>query len=132
MRLTYSIIISALGIVVAIVVILAHAGLFFSIATEQAPHWFVNLVVTTGCRFDVFAIPLLALVFVFFGLELSLLFRDTAKKHPDLSFGKRFRRTLLEKSDASEFIKGIAATGSFLLVVFFVSQLSYLVNHCQT
>lgn len=129
MRPTYSTIISALG--VAIAVILAHVGLLFSIAREQEPHWFVDLVVTTGCSFDVFAIPLLVLVFILFGFELFLLFRDASEKHPHLSFSKRFKHALLEKPNARESVKAISATGSMLLVIFFVSQLSYLINYCQ-
>lgn len=131
MKITYSGIVSALGAAIAILVVAAHVMLLVSGADLQGSGSFANRVITLGCRFDAFALPLLALAIVLQGAAMYLAIRETSIRQPGLSFGQRLVQALFGKPRVNTVQRNLMATGSLVLVIFFIGQLSFLVGVCE-
>ena len=131
MKVTYTGVISSIAAVFAIVVIAAHVALFISGFEANAYGGIAYKIVELGCHFDLYAAPLLLLAIALQGAALYLRMRELSMEKPELSMGKRLKLVFVEKSNPNGLKQNLMATSSLLLVVFFVSQLSYLVSHCK-
>ena len=61
--------------------------------------------------------------------EISI--RETSIRQPGLSFGQRLVQALFGKPRVNTVQRNLMATGSLVLVIFFVGQLSFLVGVCE-
>ncbi len=131
MRITYSGVIASLAALIAVVVIAAHVALLISGFDKSVYGGAAYRVVEIGCRFDVFAAPLLLLAVALQGAAVFLVMRSLSREAPELSLTQRFQRAFVGKSNPPGSARNLFSTSSLVFVVFFVGQLSYMVNHCE-
>lgn len=87
--------------------------------------------ISLGCYLRTFAIPLLLTVFVLQAIELGIRLQGLSVHKPALKGMQKWRRVFAEDLNSSMMGQVLASTSGLLLVVFFISQLSYLLNHCE-
>ena len=130
-RITYAGVVATLATLIAVVVIVALVALFTSGFDRSAYGGAAYKVVEIGCRFNSFALSFLFGAVALQAVAMYSVMRDLSKHAPALSLAQRFKQAFNGTSSPPGLARNLFSTSSLLLVMFFASQLSYLVNHCE-
>ncbi|MCB1800577.1 MAG: hypothetical protein KDI82_02710 [Gammaproteobacteria bacterium] len=130
-KITYPTIISTLGIGVAVIVLLAHVALLLTGLDRDSLGGFPGAIVDIGCRIQHLALPLLLAAVALQIAALLIRVRKLSNEDPGVSIGTWLKRAFTDQHLPAGISRNLLLTGNLLLVVFFVSQLSWLLNHCE-
>ena len=115
----------------SLIFIAAVTAIIFSdqLRTDAAslPH----VVISVGCNLNSYALYLLTITFLLLFLEIGLKRRVVQSAGQSARFMERWKKILLLEFEASPYIYLVSTLSRGVLVLFFISQLSYLLNHCR-
>lgn len=94
-----------------------------SIRTDEDS--FARLFISIGCYFDIYSIPLLIAVVSLQISALGIRLKEISAQNPELPRGQKWKLAFGEDPSPNTLKQTPLATSNFLLVIFFISQLSF-------
>ena len=123
--------------IIALVAALSAVAFFASLATiifnneiRADPASFPYVFISIGCFLNTYALLILAAVFILLLVNAILRTKATPLTSSSETFKSRWKKALFSDDNQTTvgyFISTLISTG---LVLFFISQLSYGLNHC--
>lgn len=122
---------SGLLVLISLAFVVSVTAIIFSDQLRTEATSFPHAIIALGCNLNHYALHLLVLAFLLLFLEIGLKRKVIQLAgHPD-GFFDRWRKILVLEYKTSPLVYLVSTLSRGVLVLFFISQLSYLLNHCR-
>ncbi|MCU7960627.1 MAG: hypothetical protein KZQ58_11670 [gamma proteobacterium symbiont of Bathyaustriella thionipta] len=119
-----------LATMIAVLYIFSIAAFLFSDEIRNDTDNRVHAVISAGCFLDHYAVYFLLGVFAFAGWELWLRKKIMQPLLTGVTGLSRWKRIVSDENSKLPAVQLLASLSRLMLILFFVSQLSYQINHC--
>lgn len=128
---TLSKVVSIIIAFVSVAFLASMASIVFSEQIRADKNSFPYSFVSAGCFLDTYAVYILCSVFVFIGIEMALKVGEVSRKDDAANSLSKWKRILTSHGDETPLMSMASTLMRLMLVLFFISQLSFHVNHCR-